>query len=140
MRRRKLLAALAGLAVVVAVGAVGLWPQSDRVTREIFDRLRVGMPRAEVEAILGPPGDNSTRETVPDFDERGAVRGEKEIGVVDPGLRSELRENDRAVIRVDFDPQGNLSGAWWGLVVPLDRSPLDNLLWRAKRQWHRWFP
>jgi hypothetical protein len=67
MRRRKLLAALAGLAVVVAVGAVGLWPQSDRVTREIFDRLRVGMPRAEVEAILGPPAVYSTRETVPDF-------------------------------------------------------------------------
>jgi hypothetical protein len=28
MRRRKLLVALAGLAVVVAVGAVALWPQS----------------------------------------------------------------------------------------------------------------
>jgi hypothetical protein len=22
----------------------------------------------------------------------------------------------------------------------LMQSPLDNLLWRAKRQWHRWFP
>jgi hypothetical protein len=21
-----------------------------------------------------------------------------------------------------------------------EQGPLDNLLWRAKRQWHRWFP
>jgi hypothetical protein len=36
MRRRKLLVALAGLAVVVAAGVVVLWQQNqpDRVTRE----------------------------------------------------------------------------------------------------------
>jgi hypothetical protein len=52
---------LAGLAVVVAAGAVVLWPRlPSRITRENFDRLKKGMSRAEVEAILGPPGDCRT--------------------------------------------------------------------------------
>jgi hypothetical protein len=63
MRRRKLLVALVGLAVVVAAGAVVLWPQAappSRVTRENYDCIQEGMTRAEVEAILGPPGDYRT--------------------------------------------------------------------------------
>ena len=62
MRRRKLLVVLAGLAVLVAAGAVVLWPEPpSRITRENFDRVREGMTQAEVEAILGPPGDYRTR-------------------------------------------------------------------------------
>jgi hypothetical protein len=34
MRRRTLLVALAGLAVVVAAGAVVVWPRAERITRE----------------------------------------------------------------------------------------------------------
>jgi hypothetical protein len=61
MRRRTLLAALAGLAVVVAAGAWLLWPRQDRITPENLDRIELGMTRAEVEAILGgPPGDYRT--------------------------------------------------------------------------------
>jgi hypothetical protein len=39
MRRWKLLGPLAGLAVVVAAGAVALRPQEDRITRVKFDRI-----------------------------------------------------------------------------------------------------
>jgi hypothetical protein len=53
MRRRKLLGAVAGLAVLVAVGVFALWPRTERVTRENFDRIKEGMSRAEVEAIHG---------------------------------------------------------------------------------------
>jgi hypothetical protein len=79
VRRRKLLVALAGLAVVVAAVVVVLWPRPDRITQENYDRIRVGglwgedwathdnrapvkkgMTRTEVEAILGPPGDYRT--------------------------------------------------------------------------------
>jgi hypothetical protein len=73
MRRRKLLVALAGPAVVVAVGAVVLWPAPTlvRVTKEHVDLICVSdsdddedaMTRAGVEAILGPPGDYTTRPT-----------------------------------------------------------------------------
>jgi hypothetical protein len=33
MRRRKLLVALAGPAVVVAAGAIVMWPRQDRITK-----------------------------------------------------------------------------------------------------------
>ena len=44
MRRRTLLVALAGLAVVVAAGVVVLWPRPapEQITRENYDRIRVG--------------------------------------------------------------------------------------------------
>jgi len=64
MRRRTLLVALAGLAVVVAVGVVVLWPRADRITEANFERIRVGMSRTDVEAILGPPGDFRTDESI----------------------------------------------------------------------------
>jgi hypothetical protein len=57
MRRRTLLVALAGLAVVGAVGAVVLWLPEDRITESNVDRVRRGMSQAEVKVILGPPGD-----------------------------------------------------------------------------------
>jgi hypothetical protein len=63
MRRRKLLVVLAGLAVVAAAAvAIALWPQpaSSLMTRQNFDRIRQGMTQAEVEAILGSPGDYRT--------------------------------------------------------------------------------
>jgi len=61
MRRRKLLVALAGLAVVVAAGVLVQWPApTSRLTLENLGHLREGMTRAEVEAILGAPGDYST--------------------------------------------------------------------------------
>src|SRR5262245_13696687 len=57
MRRRKPLVALAALAVVAAAGVVVVWPRAERVTRGNFDRIRDGMSRGEVAAILGAPGD-----------------------------------------------------------------------------------
>src|ERR1700722_7606055 len=59
MRRRKVLVTLVGLAVV-AVGAFVLWPRKHRITRENYERIREGMSRAELEAILGPSGDYTT--------------------------------------------------------------------------------
>jgi hypothetical protein len=37
--RRKLLVVLAGLAVVVAAGAVVLWPRQDRISRQNLERI-----------------------------------------------------------------------------------------------------
>jgi hypothetical protein len=62
MRRRTLLVALVGLAVVAAVGVfvAGPSPEPSLVTRENFDRIKGGMSRVDVAAILGPPGDYRT--------------------------------------------------------------------------------
>jgi hypothetical protein len=51
------------MAVLVAVGTLGLWPRQDRIPHENFDRIRDGISLAEVEAILGPLGDYRTRPT-----------------------------------------------------------------------------
>jgi hypothetical protein len=69
---------LGALVVALSVNAVGmllLWmaprpepvpispaPPPPRVTRENLYRIKYGMTRAEVEAILGPPGDYTTQE------------------------------------------------------------------------------
>jgi len=57
MRKWKLRRVLAGLAVLMAAATFLFWHGRDRVTAENYERLRKGMTRAEVEAILGPPGD-----------------------------------------------------------------------------------
>jgi hypothetical protein len=47
----------AGLAVL-AVGAWLFWPRPSSITEENDDKVRVGMTREEVEAILGGPAGN----------------------------------------------------------------------------------
>src|SRR6516162_7839304 len=137
MGRRKLLLALAGLAVVAAAGVVVLWPSADRIKRENCDRIRHGMSLAEVEAVLGPPGDYRTGPTRyrPHFmaPPRLADRMASE-----PDVDIQKWEGDSGDIQVVFS-DGETSAEFYAS-EPLDQSALANLLWRAKRQWHRWFP
>jgi hypothetical protein len=140
MRRRKLLVALAALAVVIAAGVVvpGPSPEPSLVTRENFDRIQVGMSRAEVEAILGPPGDYRT----------GPVQGVLVWDLIldgtiwhDQCTNGSAWVGDTGWVRVEFN---NGDGTVWASEFfeskRIAQHPLDNLLWRAKRQWHRWFP
>jgi hypothetical protein len=53
-RKLRWLLALAGLAVVFAIGAFVLWPRPERITRENFERIHEGMTLADVTALLGP--------------------------------------------------------------------------------------
>jgi hypothetical protein len=160
MRRRKLLVALAALAVVAA-GVVVLWPQpqpSSRITRENFDRIKVGMSRTEVEAILGPPGDYRTRlgETdgtdvigsppwQPDWVDYGPAIATWQPLVSDTGERA-IPETSAGVWICDSMEITILSTDDSGRVYAAEAyarrsaGALDNLLWRFKRQWHRWFP
>jgi hypothetical protein len=160
MRRRKLLVVLAGLAVVVAAGVVVLWPRPpSRITRENFERIKEGMSRAEVEAILGPPGDYRTG------------RGEMDYGTENeawmPDTGPDLAGPDFAPLETNWrrapgqspeDPtlRADWMGDSFGIAIAIGQSgsveekvglprrttqgPLDNLVWRVKRQWHRWFP
>jgi hypothetical protein len=130
MRRRKLLAAkVAGLAVLVAVGAFALWPRADRITRENFDRIQNGMSQAEVEAVLGPPGDYRSGPTYPDI----APQPKK-------GSPPIWWKANGAQIWVFFDPSGHVDDTFQHFTHPPEPNTLGNLIWRAKRQWRRWFP
>jgi hypothetical protein len=145
------------LAVLFVVGALTLWPQSGgRITQENCDRIREGMNREEVLAILGPPGDYRTVQTVdpvplyyrsdtPTPAEYAQAAFDREHVFV---LRSDdgpvpmerLRWlGDEGDIFVWFRPEGVSSH---GMVSSdkVAQSLLDNLLWRAKRQWRGWFP
>ena len=147
MRRRKVLVVLAGLAVALAGLAVGvtagafmLWPRPSRVTRENFERIKKGMSRAEVEAILGPPGDSTTGPLYSASPLYSAIHG----SIVDPAVeRANHRDTwatDEACAVVGFGADGEAMELRFTSCTRATQDPLDNLLWRAKRQWHRWFP
>jgi hypothetical protein len=140
MRSRKLRWALtAGLVALAGVAAFALWPRPNRVTRENCARIRQGMTRAEVDALLGPPGDYRTGPV--DYD-RGLVPL-KIAPITMPWETSDDDDRwagDSAYLAVRFDPEGRV-GSWY--VVPTSKaaqSPLGNLLWRLGRQWRRWSP
>jgi hypothetical protein len=160
MRRRKLFGALAGLAILVAAGALVLWPRPDRITQENFDRIRAGMSRAEVEAVLGgPPGDYRSAWT--DWPDAGEG-DDFNICCVDWSARSvSVRGYEPEDLADETDSSGApVTGLWFGndgcvkvyfspdvvgdkhflCTVRREPGPLDNLLWRAKRLWRRWFP
>jgi hypothetical protein len=136
MRRRKLLVALAGLAVVVAAGVVVLWPEPPliRVTEENLNRVRPGMTRTEVEAILGPPGDYRTHPT-DSFPPRGP--NPVSSGVSFTSLQW---QSDTIDVQICVAPNGDMQWMKAMSAQPTNLGPLDRLRWRAKRQWHRWFP
>jgi hypothetical protein len=142
MRRRKWLAALAvGMVALVTTGAFVLRPQPSRVTRENAGRIQKGMTRTEIEAILGPPGDYSTGPT-------NSVRQHL--------MYTNVMANDRRVERTF----GNDPSEWRGDALSVfvefegskayyveassnelvEQNRVDNLIWRAKRQWREWFP
>jgi hypothetical protein len=129
MRRRKLLVALAGLAVVIAAGVV-VWPRPLWATRANYDRIRDRegiVTRAEVEAILGPPGDYRT-----------VLTSDSGVPLQQSNCESWV-VNEGHVLVWYYDDDVVSS---WALfpAVAVKQTPLENLLWRAKRQWHRWFP
>jgi hypothetical protein len=136
MRRRTLLVALAGLAVVGAGAAVMLLRREDRVTRQNFDRITEGMSRTEVESILGSPGDYRS----------GPVKwkaGPREVIFQIDSPAHDRWIGDHGTIDIWFPEYQGYTGARHMTFHDVERialTPLDNLVWRAKRQWHRWFP
>jgi hypothetical protein len=133
MRRRKLLVAIAGVAVLVAAGVVALWPLPQptvRVTFEKYGRIAnndvTTVP--EIEALLGgPPGDYTTGPT----DESSVSLG--------TGARVVAWYTDDGHIVVQADADGRVGGV--GFMPPKKTSGvLNTLRWRARRLWRLLFP
>jgi hypothetical protein len=140
MRRRTLLVVLVGLAVVVAAGVVAVWLQSqpDRITQANFERIRDGMTRAEVAAILGPPGDFRTQESI--FLEPPTT--DRTVHYPPPGppiVAYDQWISDSHVASIAFCPASCLVEAKWFMDnVPIEQSVFETALWRLKRLWQRW--
>jgi hypothetical protein len=162
VKRWKLLVALAGLAVVVAAGVVVLWPSRDRITQANFDRILEGMTRAEVEAILGPPGDYRTicTETTCALDQPVYLESDLNQYAAGEGRGGYWPLDDSPSDAPGQPAHTSFYGTWFGNdgyinvqfvsdavdykafyhSVRKELTPLGNLLWRLKRQWRRWFP
>jgi hypothetical protein len=140
-RKRRWLLALAGL-LLLAAGVVTVWPQPERITRENFERIREGMTRAEVEAILGPPGDYASGPTMlqPDGPTRAHVFDEDDSLPHLPPDRFGVWERDSAGIYVDYTRSGTVGVVTFSPLMRRPQSILESLRWRAERQWRRWFP
>jgi hypothetical protein len=93
-----------------------------------------------VEAILGLPGDYAT---VPFENGSGVEVDPSDVysKVVRTFSAGECWCGNDCLIFIAFDgSNGRVVGSSFMQPRKLDQSPVDNLLWRAKRQWHRWFP
>ena len=133
MRRRKLLVALA---VVLLVAVCVLPPRDTQVIYENLCSVREGMTGAEVEAIVGTPGDFTTGPM--------GYHGTKlSLDVTNRPARTDqewIWATDSGVAFVDFNGDGRVSEVGYLSGWRKEQGFFDNLLWRAKRQWHCWFP
>jgi hypothetical protein len=139
VRRRTLLVALAGLAVVVAAGVAVLWPRPpSRITRENFDRIKEGMSRTEVEGILGPAGDYSTGPTQR-FMSVEDIIAQARLDTFSLHSGELTWSSDMVMVRVEFDSRGVATAKYFTALVKLKQTFVDSLIWRAERQWRHWF-
>jgi hypothetical protein len=137
--RKPLLAGVAVFLVLVGILVTLLMPRPSKVTRENYERIKMGMSPANVEQILGgPPGDYSTVPT----DYPG---GGMDI-VVDI-------EELKAAHKSGLDQAGRWSGDEGNVLVcyldgkavcksftpeePVKVGTLDLVRWRLHRRWDR---
>ena len=141
--RKRVLVGVAAVAALVA--AVCLLRPAPRFSRAHFDRLREGMTEAEVEEVLGPPGDYRAygRATIPPPPGTGLGYPMKVSGLSYPELvklrhqttpdgRPRLTEKEwwghTFFIQVAFDENGIAIGRCFGDVYPPDGlTPLQKL-------------
>jgi hypothetical protein len=156
MRKRKLFVILAvAVLTFVGVGVFVLWPREDRITAKNFNRIGAGMTLPEAVELLGHPGDYTTGPTdhvptltseVPASDDRplgftfrsSTYSGWRESIYPPDDLNLQKWSGDIGDISVYFGPKG-ASEKYFRRTERLPQGPCENLLWRAKRQWRRWF-
>jgi hypothetical protein len=110
-----LLACIGGVVLVV----VALLPPPPGITKENFDRIEVGMTRAEIEAILGGPANGR--------DPRNGLR---------IGLNAWEDDSSGDLATIDFDEKDRVTSKHWWFELPDDRTLweklIDRLPWREK--------
>jgi hypothetical protein len=138
MRKRHWLVLLLLAIVVAASGAAALLfrQRSLDFKPEQSDRIRAGMTRAEVEALLGgPPGDYATGYT-----ELRVLRARKGLGRGGPEDTYELWLGDSGAIWVFFDTSNTVSGRLYEGQVKIERGWLSAFFWQMGHYRRRVFP
>jgi hypothetical protein len=148
MRTRKLWWVGAGLAPValVAVGAIVLPPQGDPIVRGKCQQLRTGMTMAEAEAILGLPGDYSTKyhrngiERHLDFHRTLDASGFADVMSDKPGTTTHHWRYEKTIVEVHYSASGLIAAVDCYSYAGQEQEDPDGLLARARRLWRHWFP
>jgi len=121
--------------VVAVVALLLLRPQPSLITRENYNRVQLRMSQSEAEAILGPPGDYYTGETIRSDDCAGEY--------VDEGLEAQNDIHwgcDHAQIFLTFDSTGAVVIKQFCQQRPVNRGPFGTLRWHFRRWWYKCFP
>jgi hypothetical protein len=92
------------------------------------------MTLAEVEAILGPSGDYRTGPSADWRPDYNPITGK----AVRTGLP--VWHTDTDIIFASFDRSGLVEQTYHEACAKLPQTPTENLFWRARRLWRRWFP
>jgi hypothetical protein len=132
---RRLLVLLAvSLAVLAVVAArpILLPPTNPRITEANFERIERGMTLANVEALLGPPGDYRTGPTQPS----PRILSGRSWGPwwTYEGVSQQHWEGDGARITVWLDPDGRVLES---LAFPMEPEPVG-LLALLRWRWDHW--
>jgi hypothetical protein len=135
MGRRRLVVVLVGLAVV-AGGAVLLWPRPARITWDNYEAIRIGMARAQVEAILGPPGFYATGAVYPllnlgrrkETDAEGDRWVGEMIGTLPTNAEADFWQGNGMIVYLYFDPAGVVAAKEYRETVRLQQGPIDRFL------------
>jgi hypothetical protein len=115
------------LAVSLLVGAgaiIAFRPLPPPIDRASFDRIKVGMPKREVEAILGGPPGNYTTKTVISSPRRGVLS--------EPGNKQSWLGNEGMVL-VRFDDRGAVTWKRFVDVAVFEETFLERLTWMLER-------
>ncbi len=95
--------------------------------------------RQELESRLGPPGDYRTGPTQRAADNVFFPLDSDYAQWGEPAYVLTW-ESDTRRLQFHFDAGNGLVAIESRFNVRVDQSPLENLVWRVKRQWRRWFP
>jgi hypothetical protein len=139
---------MASLAVWLGNWPLEQWAPPARPGMQDFEQIRDGMTRDEVYAVVGPPGDYSSGPLMNLANFIACPAGPRDADDFLPPsietLTGEIVERvewrtDNAIASVFFRPTGRVRDKYLSAVSRIGQTPVENLLWRAKRQWYRWF-
>ena len=148
MTKRRLIVGLPLLALALFGAFLVVGPSAaPRISVKNYERIQGGMTPADVNAILGPPGDYSTRPRdmdierfVTDFRIFDAKAFEEGMKAKHGGPDSRQWRNDRLTIVVFFGPTDRVVAMLHDPTGTADLGPFGNFRRGIEKVWHRWFP